>query len=67
MRRAFQTDRLVTLFGKHLEIAPWPAAEFEYREGRHTFDVLQQRLNVLADVRVYLSRILRHFDCNAPA
>src|ERR1700738_1173449 len=49
MRRAFQTDRDVTLFGKHLEVAPWSAAKIEYRERRLTLDVLQQRLNVLAD------------------
>jgi hypothetical protein len=49
MHGAFQTDRDVTLFGKHLEVAPWSAAKIEYRERRLTLDMLQQRLNVLAD------------------
>ena len=40
----------MTLFGKHLEVAPWSAAKIEYRERRLTFDLLQQHLNVLADV-----------------
>src|SRR6202022_4257806 len=50
MHGAFQTDRDVPLFGKHLEVAPWSAAKIEYRERRLTLDMLHQRLNVLADV-----------------
>ena len=40
----------MTEFGKHLEVASRPAAKIEYRERRFTLDVLQQRLDVLADV-----------------
>jgi hypothetical protein len=47
---SFQTDCDVTLFGKHLEVAPWSAAKIEYRERRLTLDMPQQRLNFLADV-----------------
>jgi hypothetical protein len=50
MHGAFQTDRDVTLFGKHLEVAPRSAVKVEYRERRFTLDMLQQRLNVLIDV-----------------
>jgi hypothetical protein len=50
VRDAFQTYRDVTEFGKHLEVAPGPAAKIEYRETRLTLDVLQQRRDVLADV-----------------
>src|SRR5450631_3342666 len=50
MHGAFQTDGDVTLFRKHLEIAPWSAAKVEYRKWRLSVDILQQRLNVLADV-----------------
>jgi hypothetical protein len=46
-RRAFQTDCDVTLFGKHLKVAPWSAAKIEYRQRRLTLDMPQQRLNVL--------------------
>jgi len=40
----------MTEFGKHLEVASRPAAQIEYGERRITLDVLQQRLDVLADV-----------------
>jgi hypothetical protein len=50
VRDAFQTYRDVTEFGKHLEVAPGPAAKIEYRETRLTLDVLQQRRDVQADV-----------------
>jgi hypothetical protein len=49
-RGAFQTHGEVTEFGKHLEVASRPAAKIEYCERRITLDVLQQRLDVLADV-----------------
>src|SRR5664279_3102508 len=49
MLGAFQTDGDVTLFGKYLEVAPWSAAKIEYRERWLTLDILQHRLNVLAD------------------
>ena len=39
VRDAFQTYRDVTEFGKHLEVAPGPAAKIEYRETRVTLDV----------------------------
>src|ERR1019366_3015329 len=52
MPGAVQTDRDVTLFGKHLEVAPWSAAKIEYRERRLTLAMLQQRLNVLANVMI---------------
>ena len=47
---AFQIYCDVAQFRKHLEVAPRPAAEIEYRERRLTLDVLQQRRDVLADV-----------------
>jgi hypothetical protein len=50
MHRAFQTDGDVTLFRKHFEVAPWSAAKVKYRKWRLSVDILQQRLNVLADV-----------------
>src|SRR5438132_5457990 len=50
MHGSFQTDRDVTFFGKHFEVAPRSAAKIEYREWRLTLDMQQQRLNVLADV-----------------
>src|SRR5450631_647411 len=50
MHGAFQTDSDVTLFRKHLEVAPWSAAKVEYRKWRLGMDMLQQCLNVLADV-----------------
>jgi urease beta subunit len=49
-RGALQTDRNVTEFGKHLEVAPGPATKIEYRERRLVIDVLQQRRDVLANV-----------------
>ena len=50
MHGAFQTNGDVTLFGKHFEVAPWSAAKIEYRERRLTVNMLQQHINVLADV-----------------
>src|SRR5687767_4484015 len=52
MRGAFQTDRDVTEFGKHLQIAPRPAAKIEYCETRPTRDVLQHRRDVLPDIMI---------------
>src|SRR5271167_254287 len=46
---AFQTYREVTKFGKYLEVASRPATKIEYCERWVAIDVLQQRLDVLAD------------------
>ena len=43
--------------GERLQVAPGPAAKIENRERRLAFDVLQQRLDVLADV--VIARALR--------
>ena len=51
-RRALDADRDVTEVGKGLEIASRTTAEIHYREGRRTFDVLQQCGDVRADVVV---------------
>jgi hypothetical protein len=40
----------MTAFGKRLEVAPGPAAEIQYCEGRFVLNESQQRSNVLADV-----------------
>src|ERR1700719_2068938 len=50
VRGALQTNRDMTAFGKRLEVAPGPAAEIEYREGRFAFNGTQQRRDILADV-----------------
>src|SRR5713101_2125956 len=47
---ALQTNRDMTAFGKCLEIAPGPAAEIEYREGRFALNETQQSRDVLGDV-----------------
>jgi hypothetical protein len=47
---AFQTDRDVTEFGNHFEVAPGPAAKVKYSETRLTLDVSQHRRDVLADI-----------------
>ena len=47
---AFQTYCDMTELRKHLEVAPRPTAEIEYRERRLTLDVLQQRGDILADI-----------------
>jgi hypothetical protein len=44
MHGSFQTDRHVTFFGEHFEVAPWSAAKIEYRERRLTLDMQQERL-----------------------
>src|SRR2546423_2858843 len=48
--RAFETDRDVTAVDERLEVAPGSASEIEYGEGRLALDVLQQRVDILADV-----------------
>jgi hypothetical protein len=50
MHGAFQTNRDVTFFGKHLEVAPRSAAKIEYGERRLTLNMVQQGLNILGDV-----------------
>ena len=50
VRGALQTNRDMTAFGKRLEVAPRPAAEIQYCEGRFVLNETQQRRNVLADV-----------------
>src|SRR5271169_3830588 len=50
MLGAFQTDRVMALFDERFEVAPRPAAKVEYCKRRFALDVLQQRLDVLANV-----------------
>src|SRR5207248_1571719 len=50
LRGAFQTYCAVTEFGKHFQVAPSPAAKIQYPKRRLTFDVSQQRRDVLGDV-----------------